>query len=354
MRERVNKPRVFLSYSSLDVAFIEKIENDLRNSQIDSWRDRHEIRAGRRWQQVIFEEGLPTCDVIVAYFTENSLTSDMFAKEVDAAQLRQLQDNGIAFLPYVSKSEIRDKLRLDIQSLHCNVWNNENYYEIFPSVVAEIWRSYMERIVATVILQERNQRLQAELDLERLQARLNASAFTAQEESEFQHIYSSLAEPVELYSAVNLEKEINEKLQTIEIGRGIFRVPFIELLLWNIKRGGKSFGWGFLANIRKEFDNDICLSSLPSSLPEGNKSTHGPYLESENELTTKLLILGLVKEHSEKSDLGRIRNYRSYSYRFTERMYRLVSWLDYYNKVEDKFSVEFIGFVDKDSYKEES
>lgn len=188
MRERVNKPRAFLSHSSLDVSFIERIENDLRDCQIEYWRDRNEIRDGKRWQQVIFEEGLPTCDVIIGYFTENSLASDMVAKEVDAAQLRQLQDNGIAFLPYVNKEEIRGKLRLDIQSLHCRVWNDENYYEVFPSVVAEIWRSYMERTIAVAVLQERNRRLEAELELERLQARFNASPFTPQEESEFQYI----------------------------------------------------------------------------------------------------------------------------------------------------------------------
>src|SRR6266478_52687 len=114
MKDKLNKPRAFLSYSSQDLAFIERIESDLRSCQIESWLDRTQIRDGRPWLDAIFEEGIPTCDVIIAYFTENSLSSGMVAKEVDAAFIGQLRDNGISFLPYINQSEIRSQLRLDI------------------------------------------------------------------------------------------------------------------------------------------------------------------------------------------------------------------------------------------------
>src|SRR3989442_1349568 len=160
MKERVNKPRAFLSYAAQDLPFIEKIETELRRCQIETWRDRNDIRDGQPWQESIFEEGLPTCDVIIAYFTDSSPNSGMVAREVDAAQIRQLKDKGVSFLPYVNKSETRDKLRLDIQSLQCRVWNDENYHLILPSVVAEIWRSYMERNIGNAVLHERNRRLE--------------------------------------------------------------------------------------------------------------------------------------------------------------------------------------------------
>jgi len=86
MKEKINKPRAFISYSSLDSSFVQKIESGLRGCQIEPWRDRTEIRDGRPWLDSIFEEGLPTCDVIIAYFTSNSLNSDMVTREVDAAQ----------------------------------------------------------------------------------------------------------------------------------------------------------------------------------------------------------------------------------------------------------------------------
>jgi hypothetical protein len=198
MKERVNKPRAFLSYSSKDLPFIERIETDLRKCHIETWRDGTEIRDGQPWQEAIFEDGLPTCDVIIAYFTDSSLDSGMVAREVDATQIRRLKDSGVSFLPYVNKSETRGKLRLDIQSLQCRVWNDENYHERLPSVVAEIWRSYMERNLGNAVLHERNKRLELKIELQELKSQSNASGFTSHEEKEFRYIYGKLDEPREI------------------------------------------------------------------------------------------------------------------------------------------------------------
>ncbi len=346
MKERVNKPRAFLSYSSQDEAFIEKIEADFRKCQIDSWRDRNEIRHGSRWQQVIFEEGLPTCDVVIAYFTEDALASDMVAKEVDAAQLRQLQDNGIAFLPYVDKPDVRGKLRLDIQSLHCRVWNAETYDEVLPSVIAEVWRSYMERTVAAATLLERSRRLEAELQLERLQARLTASAFTPQEESEFQYAYKKLMEPVTAYRTVRVQDEDNKTSQSTVIGRCRFGVQLVELLVTTIRRGNRKFGRAMLIDLAGKFESGSCLSQLPSTLPEGRVTVGHLYFEED--WTPQLLILGMARVEKSNADFGA--THFTSNYAFTDKMYRLVSWLEYYDKIGDEMSVESIGFQDKASY----
>jgi hypothetical protein len=335
MRERVNKPRAFLSHSSKDVAFVEKIENDLRKCQIECWRDRIEIRDGRRWQQVIFEEGIPTCDVIIALFTEKSLESHMVAKEVDAAQLRQLQDNGIAFLPYVSEDKVRDKLRLDIQSLQCRVWNDANYHEILPSVVAEIWRSYMERAIANAVLQEQNRRLVAELELERLQIRLNESVFTSQEEGEFQHIYTKLKEPQEVFSYVSVQKEIDGKQRSVKIGKCKYKVSLVELIQAHIQKGNRSFSRGFLAVVEEYISTDSCL---PFPQPEGANFSN---FEFERDFAPTMLILGLVKEEKQTSTLGVY-----FGHKYSDKTYRFISWLDYHKKAEEKPFVEFIGFLD--------
>lgn len=244
MKDKVNKPRAFLSYSSQDLAFIEKIESDLRTCKIDSWRDRTDIRDGHPWLESIFEEGLPTCDVIIAYFTENSLHSGMVTKEVDAAQIRQLEDSGISFLPYVNKSEIRSKLRLDIQTLQSRVWNNENYHEVFPSVVAEIWRSYMERHVGILVLQERNKRLELEIEVQRLQAKSDASAFTSHEEKEFRYIYEKLNEPREISINVYNKSHSGELLGSFS---------FLRLLMSYITSGHDSFNQvSFQGHVRNQ------------------------------------------------------------------------------------------------------
>src|ERR1700741_4221173 len=114
MKDRLNKPLVFLSHSSTDKPFIEKLASDLRKCQIDYWLDSEEIRDGRSWLKVIFEDGIPTCDAVVVYFTEDSLKSKMVEKELDATVVEQLSRGGITLLPYVSRAELRNILRSDL------------------------------------------------------------------------------------------------------------------------------------------------------------------------------------------------------------------------------------------------
>ena len=147
MQNRLNKPRVFLSHSKLDKEFIDKLADDLRKCQIEPRRDTEEIRDGKPWLKVIFEEGIPTCDAVIVYLTENSLRSRMVEKELDATLVEELTESGIRILPYVLKAELRVQLRADVRALHCREWNDSNYNNVLPSVVAEIWRSYMERSV---------------------------------------------------------------------------------------------------------------------------------------------------------------------------------------------------------------
>jgi hypothetical protein len=47
---------------------------------IDDWIDTEDIRDGRPWLNEIFEHGIPTCDAILVYLTENSLKSNVSLK----------------------------------------------------------------------------------------------------------------------------------------------------------------------------------------------------------------------------------------------------------------------------------
>src|ERR1700733_2860104 len=197
MQDRINKPRVFLSHSKKDAAFVEgKIDPDLRRCQIDPWIDTAEIRDGRSWQQMIFGEGIPTCDAVLVYFTEHSLASKMVGREVDAALVEQLRDQGVTFLPYVSASALRNELRSDIRTLHTREWNESNYLEVLPRVVAEIWRSYLERTVAQAVAQEKLRRLEMQEDLRNSKDRIQGTLFKPAEEQDFTYIFSKLDKPI--------------------------------------------------------------------------------------------------------------------------------------------------------------
>ena len=326
MRERINKPRVFLSHARKDVEFIERIENDLRKCQIEPWRDQNEIRDGEPWQNVIFGEGLPTCDVIITYYTENSLASQMVSKEVDATLLRQLADNGIGFLPYVNSNENRSKLRLDIQALHCRVWNDKNYNEIFPSVVAEIWRRYMERSVGIATLSERNRRLELELKYKELQDSLEPSIFTPEENKEFEHLFEKLKTTIKLQFSEEVSGATYKP--DWELNKRIYEVSPISLLIEFINDGYDTFQTETLKN----YINRNMRENHPDYPKYQEGSVRLTNLFFKSKISTELKTLGLLDgkdlySSEDGSHLG-------FNFYFSPKMYRFKYWLEYKNFIE--------------------
>ncbi|MFA5845236.1 MAG: toll/interleukin-1 receptor domain-containing protein [Coriobacteriia bacterium] len=202
MEPRLGKPRVFLSHCKADLPFITRLDSALRECQIDTWLDSIDIPHGHPWLDAIFRDGIPACDAAMVYLTPAALDSVMVKKEIDAAMIQQLQDERIAFLPYVSSSDIRIKLRADIQALQAPEWNESNYEQLLPRVVAEIWRSYLGRTVVAAVADERVKRLQAELALQELRGKSAASVFTPAEEAEFEQIWATLDRTVVIHAKV--------------------------------------------------------------------------------------------------------------------------------------------------------
>lgn len=211
----MNKPRVFLSHSKKNSIFIEKLADDLRRCQIEPWIDTLEIRHGKSWQDSIFQYGLPTCDAVIVYFTELSLQSQVVKKEMDVALLQNLKDSNVAFLPYVDNEELRGSLRPDIQALQTPEWNEKNYYQLLPRVVAEIWRSYLERIVSSAIRDERIKRMEAERELEKYRNQPN-EVFSKSESQEFEFIWNSFNKVIQTqisYSIYGYDESITGRPQ---------------------------------------------------------------------------------------------------------------------------------------------
>lgn len=209
-----NKPRVFLSHSKADAEFIERAANDFRRCQIEPWLDTEEIRHGKPWLSEIFESGIPTCDCLLVYLTENSINSAMVKREMDAGFIQKLKDQQVALLPYVSNATYREQLRLDVQSLQTPEWNTSNYNSIFPRIVAEIWRAYLERAIPATIAEERARRLEAELTLEKLRRDENAGVFSPAEEKDFAYIHGTLNHETQLTLSNRKAGQLEAVLQT--------------------------------------------------------------------------------------------------------------------------------------------
>jgi hypothetical protein len=231
-----NIPKLFLSHSSLDKEFIEQLYAELRRCQIEPWLDTEEIRAGKPWLKVIFEEGIPTCDAVFVYYTENALGSPMVAKEVDTSLIQQMGEANINFIPYVESESVRRKLRPDIQSIQCPTLTKENYKEVFPQIVAEVWRTYHERSIPKYIAIEKSKRLELELKLKEIEGKQSSRFFTDAEETEYAYITKKLSEP--LLVIVESEQSMGNKF--------LFRP--LELLFHSMKESGRVYDHCYARN----------------------------------------------------------------------------------------------------------
>lgn len=335
MEPRFNKPRVFLSHSKADVSFIEQVHIDLGKCQIEPWLYSAEIRHGQPWLDAIFEHGIPTCDAVLVYFTDASLESKMVKKEMDAGILQQLKDKRVAFLPYVDDEARRTKLRADIQALQVPVWNKANYSEVLPRVVAEIWRSYLERTVTSAVKEERVNRLQAELELEKMRKETSNSIFSLSEEADFGYIWDRLNK----WITIEVE-EITEKTSfNGKISRPVVRNYKLEVKLSTVISV-------LIESETLEFSSYSLTSFLSEELnkylskPDSPGEQKNYYSINEfPDLNNDLLMYGFIDRIYEPPDKEIFRTMSRYRNIYNSKCYRFRYWLAYKNMLP--LSIEF-------------
>jgi hypothetical protein len=207
----MNKPMVFLSHSKKDIDFIHNLDSDLRRCGIETWLDEIDIRHGESWINEIFENGIAKCDFVLVYITDSSIKSAMVSKEIDSAIVSQLHENRVKLLLYVDSDTTRDRLRLDLRSIHCPLFNQENYCKVMPTIVSSIWKNHMDAILARVISEKdmalENYRLKEELNEQK-------KSFLSELDEEFSFMYEELNSKLEVrYGIKNTEgKRIDEQL----------------------------------------------------------------------------------------------------------------------------------------------
>ena len=334
MNHKLNKPRVFLSHSKKDEKFIGKMYEDLRKCQIEPWMDTEEIRDGKSWLKVIFEDGIPTCDAVIIYFSENSITSKMVSKEIDAALVEQVSDKGIAFLPYVENERLRARLRSDIRSLHCRLWNDANYSEVLPSVVAEIWHSYLEKTVETAVMHERNRRLELQLEISRLKETNLNDIFLPSEDTDFKNIYKQLNKQVAITYDTWVRKE-SDRRGVKRIGKETFGLNLFDLLADYVKRGYHNLDYFRFVHTTSDFLKDRGYPRLTRGLVGhyGNGTMNADYLVS-------MKAYGLTKRVQVIDSYGKTKHNED----FTEKLYRFLYWTEYNNYEPEESIVKRIKF----------
>lgn len=345
MSERYNKPRVFLSHSSKNKAFIERLHSDLQKCRIDPWLYSEEIKHGDRWLDVIFEEGIPTCDAFLVYLTEASIESNMVKKEIDAAILRQLEDNRIAFMPYVSEQIIRDKLRADLKALQTPVWNDENYSKLLPQVVSDIWISYLNRTISSAVQDERVKRLELELVVEKYKSESDGKIFSSAEEIEFKYIWDSLDVEDEIEVQEYTDEEMKDgKVKRTDSGkvikRKIKRNAIVAVLIGR-GRGELSF-LAVKSYIDEQLNKGNEIDGTDNKIPRFNVVKYP-------ELDEQLITFGFIERryHERIQPSSKIlaiipRLGPSYDQIWTPKSYRYRFWLAYNHKLPEVISIRSI------------
>jgi hypothetical protein len=121
---------------------------------------------------------------------------------MDARLLERLSNERVGLLVYTESEDLRSQLRLDVQRLQIPEFNESNYEKVLPRLVAEIWRSHGESLVASAVQSEKIKRLEAEMRLQRLESNTPAAIFSPSESAEFAMIWSQIDKDIEITAIV--------------------------------------------------------------------------------------------------------------------------------------------------------
>lgn len=333
MLDRLSKPKVFLSHSKANVVFIERLYNDLRKCQIEPWLDSEEIRHGHAWLEAIFEDGLPTCDCILVYLTEESINSSMVKKEIDASIIQQLKNSNVSFLPYVSEASIRSRLRADMQAIQTPELNDRNYTDLLPRIVSEIWRSYLERKIDGAIKSEQVRRLEAELELERIKSKSGGSAFSESESADFQFITSKLDRFEQFEIEISLQEQVGEKQQVKWVIQSAERYEVNLLSIIPFISSARDYTFSAY---------DVSYILLENLFPKDESGNHKKIeCNQYPDLSNELLMYGLLARTPSPPPQGNheilsMMRGSSYELVFTEKMEKFKYWMAFNRKMPSK------------------
>jgi hypothetical protein len=204
---------------------------------------------------------------------------------------------------------------------------------MLPSVVAEIWRSYLERTVNAAILREKNRRLELELDLNRMREKYEGTVFTPSEEREFNYLRQKLDRNIK--SRFTLVKGGQNEKSSKKIGYAVYKVNLLSAYYNLIEQGRFRFRRSsielFLIGRINQAQPPLNDTDLEIDYQEGIKDN----------LLLELHTYGLVRM-VEADQFQR----QDHVYELSDKMYRFKYWLDYNNLAVSDVSFEFIEVIE--------
>lgn len=95
-------PSAFISYSSQDNAFAERLASDLKAKNLGAWFDKWEIRVGDSLMQKI-GQGIRENDYLIVVLSPDSVASEWVKKELAEAMQREIAEKRVVVLPVLYK-----------------------------------------------------------------------------------------------------------------------------------------------------------------------------------------------------------------------------------------------------------
>lgn len=93
-----SRPKVFISYSSKDRAYAERLVSALVLNAVQVWYDQRDLKVGQQIHDKI-QESLLQVDFLGVLLTRNSLASTWVKEELTLAKQRELEERNVVILP---------------------------------------------------------------------------------------------------------------------------------------------------------------------------------------------------------------------------------------------------------------
>jgi hypothetical protein len=137
---------LFISYSSKDRAFVERLADALRRRGLKLWYDQWEMRPGDRLRDRI-NSGIASSRYFLVALTPSSVAASWVRTELDAAMIRELERQRVIVIPIVFGDLDRTALPPDLKGKHYVDFRDEASFD-----------ANVERIVALFELEKRERR----------------------------------------------------------------------------------------------------------------------------------------------------------------------------------------------------
>jgi hypothetical protein len=89
---------LFISYSSKDKEFAERLHADLQDKGVRCWKDDHDMRGGRKLQEQI-DEAIRLHDKLLLILSTNSMESEWVKTEISKAHKREIKEGKRILFP---------------------------------------------------------------------------------------------------------------------------------------------------------------------------------------------------------------------------------------------------------------